>query len=34
MLKEFIYCEVNFDLIFEDMEVMIDFELYVFCKQY
>lgn len=28
------HCEANPDLIFEDMEVMTDFELHVLCKQY
>ncbi|XP_042639025.1 SWI/SNF-related matrix-associated actin-dependent regulator of chromatin subfamily A containing DEAD/H box 1 [Orycteropus afer afer] len=34
MLKEPTHCEANPDLIFEDMEVMTDFELHVLCKQY
>lgn len=32
--KEPTHCEANPDLIFEDMEVMTDFELHVLCKQY
>ncbi|XP_074084158.1 SWI/SNF-related matrix-associated actin-dependent regulator of chromatin subfamily A containing DEAD/H box 1 isoform X2 [Macrotis lagotis] len=34
MLKEPTHCEANPDLIFEDMEVMTDFELHLLCKQY
>lgn len=32
--KEPTHCEANPDLIFEDMEVMTDFELHALCKQY
>lgn len=32
--KEPTHCEANPDLIFEDMEVMTDFELHILCKQY
>ncbi|XP_038611033.1 SWI/SNF-related matrix-associated actin-dependent regulator of chromatin subfamily A containing DEAD/H box 1 isoform X2 [Tachyglossus aculeatus] len=34
MLKEPTHCDANPDLIFEDMEVMTDFELHLLCKQY